>query len=150
MAKSRKKDPPPDVLIKTPKVLVPLIQAFHVDSDQAIKALISEAEKVIYGTNNPRMCQTISKDELDCIMFLMKDINPKDDLETLFAAQIIVCHMLGIRKLAERYKDDQKLGLNLLKFGNEAIQNLETKRNGGMHNIKIDTLKQSINHNKGA
>jgi hypothetical protein len=74
----------------------------------------------------------------------------KDELETLYAALIIVCNMLGMRKLAERYKDDQMLGLNLLKFGNETIQNLETKRNGGMRNIKIDPLKQPINHNKGA
>jgi hypothetical protein len=77
MAKYRKKDPLPDCLIKPPKALVPLMQAFHVDSEQAKKALISEAEKIIYGTNNPRMRRLISKDELDCVMSLMNDINPQ-------------------------------------------------------------------------
>lgn len=130
MAKYRKKHLPPGTSIEAPKTLICLMQAFHVDSEQAIKALIVETEKTIYGTNNPGMYKPISKDELDCMMSLMKGINPKDDLETLYAAQFVLSHMLGMRKLTIRYKDDQKIGLDLLKFGNEAIQNLEIKRNG--------------------
>ena len=68
----------------------------------------------------------------------MRCISPRDSLETLFAAQIVVGHLLGMRKLAESYSDDQKLGLNLLRFSNEAMQQLEKKRSGVTQNIVVN------------
>ena len=53
-------------------------------------------------------------------------------------ARFVACHMLGMRKLAEPYMDDQKLGLNLLRFSNEAMQQLEKKRSGSTQNITVN------------
>jgi hypothetical protein len=59
--------------------------------------------------------------------------------------------------LAESYIDDQKLGLNLLRFSNEAMQQLEKKRSGGSQNITVNynytgpgnALMQTIIPDKG-
>jgi len=58
----------------------------------------------------------------------------------VYAAQIVASHMLGMRKLSSSYSEDQKLGLRLLKFCNEAMQQLDKKRNDGTQNI-------TVNHN---
>ncbi|MGB7977592.1 MAG: hypothetical protein WCF19_00360 [Chlamydiales bacterium] len=137
MAKQQKSEPPPDRSIQAPSSLVPIMQAFHVDSDKAAKVLIQEAANTIYGKSEFG-ARSISKDELDGLWALMKGMNPRDGLETLYAAQIVACHMLGMRKLAEPYMDDQKLGLNLLRFSNEAMQQLEKKRSGGAQNITVN------------
>ncbi len=138
MAKYQKKHLFSENAIKVPRTLNSLMKAFEVDSKRVIKTLIDETEIAIYGSDKSKISRDISKDEFDCIISLMKGINPRDDLEKLYAAQIIICHMLGMRKLTEKYKDDQKIGLDLLKLSDEAIQNLVTKRYRGIHNIEIN------------
>ncbi len=142
MAKDQKQEPSPVRCIEAPQALVPLMQAFHVGSDKVAKSLISEAAIAIYGKDDFGRDRSFSKSELDGIVSLMKCIEPRDSLETLFAAQIVVGHMLGMRKLAEGCLDDQRLGLNLLRFSNEAMQQLEKKRNGATQNIVVN-----YNHN---
>jgi hypothetical protein len=124
MAKYQNKQLSPNIEIEVSQAFAYLMEAFSVNSKKIIKSLVNEALKAIYGGNNSRMVQFISKDELDSIIALMKVIDPKNDLEKLYAVQIIVCYILGIRKLAEKYKDDKKIGLVLLKLQNETIQNL--------------------------
>ena len=68
---------------------------------------------------------------------LMKAIKPIDVLETLSAAQIVAGHMLGMRKLAQPFEADQRLGLKLLRLSNDAMERLEKKRNGGHQNINV-------------
>lgn len=142
MAKYQKKQTPPIRTIEAPQALVPLMQAFHVDSDRVAKSLVSEAARAIYGKGDYGRDRVFSKSELDGIISLMKCIRPMDSLETLFAAQIIVGHMLGMKKLADGCPDDQRLGLNLLRFSNEAMQQLEKKRSGATQNIVVN-----YNHN---
>lgn len=142
MAKYKKKRTPPARIVQAPQALVPLMQAFHVDSDKVAQSLVSEAAKAIYGKGDYGRDRIFSKSELDGIISLMKCIRPMDSMETLFAAQIIVGHMLGMRKLAEGCPDDQRLGLNLLRFSNEAMQQLEKKRSGATQNIIVN-----YNHN---
>ena len=137
MAKDQKSYPAP-IAFEAPKALVPLMQAFHVDSDKIAKSLISDAVRAIYGKNEFGNDHSISKCELDGVISLMRCISPRDSLETLFAAQIVVGHLLGMRKLPESYPDDQKLGLNLLRFSNEAMQQLEKKRSGVTQNIVVN------------
>ncbi|OGN64047.1 MAG: hypothetical protein A3E80_03370 [Chlamydiae bacterium RIFCSPHIGHO2_12_FULL_49_9] len=145
MAKHQKNQSPP-ASIEAPKALVPLMLAFHVDSEKEAKALLEEAAYAIYGREAEpesgfevfKKKRVISKDELEGILSLMKCINPRDSLETLFAAQIVVSHMLGMRRLAKGCREDQKLGLNLLRFSNEAMQQLVKKRGGGMQNITVN------------
>ena len=133
MAKDQKLVSPPSLTIKAPQALVPLMQAFHVGSDKVAKSLIFEAARAIYGkeTLYGGAVREISKSELDGVIALMKCINPMDSLETLYAAQIIVGHMLGMRNLSESHIESRKLGLNLLRFSNEAMQQLEKKTKRG-------------------
>lgn len=78
------------------------------------------------------------KEELEGIRSLMKGLNPCGTLETLYAAQIVASHMLGMRKLVSNYPDDQKLALRLLRFSNEVIQQLQRKRSGGAKNLTVN------------
>lgn len=146
MAKSKEKGTPPSHQITAPNALSPIMQAFHVDSEEAAHALILEASKAIYGSKEPELELSLSRDreittgELEGITSLMKGLAPKDSLEALYAAQIVASHMLGMRKLSSDYGEDQRLGLRLLKFCNDAMQQLDKKRNGGTQNI-------TVNHN---
>lgn len=138
MAKSKNKDTPPSQEIVAPQALTPLMQAFHVESEEVAYGLIVEAAKAIaftddlvFGSKEP------SEEEIEAISALMKGIQPKDTLETLYAAQIVATHMLGMRKLASTYHEDQRLGLRMLQFSNESMQQLEKKRGGGTQNISV-------------
>jgi hypothetical protein len=110
MAKHRKSEPPPDRSVQAPSSLIPIMQAFHVDSDKAAKVLIQEAANTIYGKTEFGS-RSISKDELEGLWALMKGINPRDGLETLYAAQIVACHMLGMRKFGRILHRRSKAGI---------------------------------------
>ena len=139
MAKDRKTLLTPAQEIAAPNAIIPLMQAFHVDSDKVAKALISEAATAVYGQEKVYgAARAISKSELNSLVSLMRCIKPRDSLETLYAAQIVVSHMLGMRKLAEICSDDQKLGLNLLRFSNEAMQMLVKKQSGSTQNVVVN------------
>lgn len=86
--------------------------------------------------------KTPSQDEVEVISSLMKGINPRDTVETLYAAQMVASHMLGMRKLSSTYHEDQKIGIRLLKFSSESMQQFERKRSGGTQNITVN-----YNHN---
>jgi hypothetical protein len=103
------------------------MKVFNTKSKRMIKLLINESLKAIYD-NNCKTVLSISKNELDSVMALMQGINPKNEQEKLYAAQIVICFILGMRKLAEKYKDDQKIGLDLLNLQNMTIQNLVLMR----------------------
>lgn len=139
MARSRKKGGTPRV-IQVASPLVPLMQAFHVDSDGAAKCLIQQAANAIYKNDQ---YDPISEEELEGITALMRGISPQDALETLYAAQIVACHMMGMRKLAESFNEDERLGLKLLQFSNVAMQHLDRKRNGGTQNIIVNYTSQN-------
>ena len=129
--------------IIVPEKLKPIIEAFFADSPRTAKSLIIQAAKAIYGSEEEtglfdfdlRKKHNITPDELENICTLMQGIKPKDTLEALFAAQIVVSHLLGFRKLARGHIDDQRIGLKMLKFSSESMALLHRKRNGGMQNI---------------
>ncbi len=163
MAKSEKRRTPPySFEVTAPKAIAPLMQAFHVDSEEVASSLILEAARAIFGHDESGFDifskKDISTAELDGVTSLMKGLKPLDTLETLYAAQIVACHMLGMRKLSSSYPDDQRLGLKLLRFSNEAMQQLERKRNGGTQNITVNysyhgqgnALMQTVIPNQGA
>ncbi len=136
MAKDQKKVDPP-VLIQAPKAIAPIMEAFHVESDKVAKALIVEAARAIYGRDEYGK-QSFSKAELDGVVSLIRSIKPMDSLETLFASQIVIGHLLGMKKLSESCSDDQKIGLNLLRFSSEAMQMLIKKQTGATQNIVVN------------
>jgi hypothetical protein len=123
--------------ITPPKALIPLMQAFHVDSEKVAKALISEVINAISFDDNTLTKNKSSQEEIDAIISLMRGIKPRDTIETLYAAQIIASHILGMRKLSSCYADDQRLGLKMLQFCKESMGQLEKKRNGGTQNISV-------------
>lgn len=139
MAKSNKSSHSPLEGIVPPKSLIPLMQAFHVTSKRAAKSLITEAAKAIsYPAEDFLSKKEHSSEDIEVITDLVHGIKPKDSLETLYAAQIVASHMLGMRKLASSYPEDQKLGLKMLKFSSEAILQLDRKRNGACQNITVN------------
>lgn len=109
--------------ITIPKKLTPLVQAFSADENSA-KMLIIEAAQDTYslGTKN------ISNEEIEGVIALMKCINPKDTLEMIYGAQIIASHLFGIKLLSHSFKEDRVLGLKLLRFSNETMNQLQRKR----------------------
>jgi hypothetical protein len=140
MAKSEKEpNSPSSIEITAPKAIEPLMHAFHADSEEAVRFLIKESFKAIehhearFATYSKR-----DKEELEGIRSLMKGLNPCGTLETLYAAQIVASHMLGMRKILSSYPDDQKLALRLLRFSNEIIQQLQRKRSGGPKNLTVN------------
>ena len=137
MAKDQKEAHPP-ALIQAPKAIAPIMEAFHVESDKVAKALVVEAARAIYGQDNYYGKHSFSKAELDGVVSLIRSIKPMDSLETLFASQIVVGHLLGMKKLSDSCSEDQKIGLNLLRFSSEAMQMLIKKQTGATQNIVVN------------
>lgn len=126
--------------ITIPKKLAPLIHAFSAD-EQSARTLITEVAKTIYTTQESYGVDScsISNDELEGVIALMKGINPKDTIEMIYGAQIVTSHLLGIKLLSHGFPADQTLGLKLLRFCNEAMSQLQKKRAGGTsQNITVN------------
>lgn len=142
--------------ITIPKKLDPIVRAFFSDSPKAAKKLIIQAAKAIYGAEEERDLldysmkrqHIITNEDIEEICALMQGIKPVDVLEAIISAQIVVTHMLGMRKLASVVIEDQRLGLKMLQFSSEAMGRLQKKRSGGMQSITINHnyngTKQSI------
>lgn len=126
--------------ITIPKKLAPLIQAFSAD-EQSARTLIIEAAKAIYTSHDSfgfSNC-SISNEELEGVIALMNGISPKDTIEIIYGAQIITSHLLGLKLLSHSFATDQVLGLKLLRFSNEAMNQLQKKRTGGTNqNITVN------------
>lgn len=141
MAQSQKTISPGQV-VSIPNALARIVDAFSVKSEDAAKTLFEQAAAAIYYEENDAFSfqsdpRPISKQEIDGVYALMKAIKPNDVLETLYAAQIVVGHMLGMRKLAQSCRDDLRLGLKLLRLSNDAMDRLVKKRNEGHQNINV-------------
>lgn len=128
-----------------PDRLQPFVKAFFAESEDVAKALIIQASRAIYNVDDDedsfsysRGKQNITDDELQVVCGLMQSLKPQDMLEALYAAQIIVSHVLGMRKLAKSCYEEQRIGLNMLRFSNEALGHLQKKRSGGMQNITVN------------
>ena len=127
--------------VTIPEKLVPLVKAFSSD-DQAAKLLILEAARAIsraeskaYSLNDHEP----SEEELEGIIALMQGIAPKDTIEMIYGAQIISSHLMGLRLLRQTFATDQALGLKLLRFSNEAMNQLQKKRScGTSQNITVN------------
>lgn len=140
--------------ITIPKKLEPIVRAFFEESPKAAKKLIIQAAKAIYGSDEDQNIEnlldfgkrnhSITNDELEEICVLMHGIKPKDSLEAILSAEIIVAHMLGMRKLAKGCLDDQRIGLKMLQFSRDTISTLQKKRSGGAQNITVN-----YNYNNG-
>lgn len=132
--------------ITIPKKLDPIVRAFFAESPGAAKKLIIQAAKAIYGSEEEKDIldysmkkkHIITNEDIEEICTLMQSIKPVDVLEAIIAAQIVVTHMLGMRKLATEHFADQHLGLKMLRFSADAMQQLQRKRSGAMQNITVN------------
>lgn len=131
--------------ITIPKRLEPIVQAFFAESPQAAKKLVIQAAKAIYGSEEARnpcdlltRFRPISDEQLEDVCAIITGIKPNDMLEAIIASQIVVTHLLGMRKLASNFPEDQRLGLKMLQFSNEAMVRLQKKRSGGMQNVTVN------------
>lgn len=132
--------------ITIPKKLEPLVQAFYADSPTAAKALIVQAAQAIYGSDGKdgtfasvfEDSRTIKAEEIESTLCLMISLKPVDALESVLAAQIVVSHMLSMRKLASTNNDDLRIGAKLLGLSVAATQLLQRKRSGGAQHITVN------------
>lgn len=127
--------------ITIPAKLAPLVKAFSCNSEETSKALVIEAAKAIYGTEKDRFeicAHKVTDDELENIVALMKALDPQDVIESIYAAQIVVSHMLGMKKLAKDYPSETSLGLKLMRFSMEAMSHLQKKRCGTTQHITVN------------
>lgn len=132
--------------ITIPKKLDPIVRAFFAESPKAAKKLIIQAAKAIYGAEEERNpCDfsmkrqhIITNEDIEDICAFMQGIKPSDILEAIMASQIVVSHMLGMLKLATGHLADQHLGLKMLRFSMDAMQQLQKKRCGGVQNITVN------------
>lgn len=132
--------------ITIPKKLDPIVKAFFAESPKAAKKLIIQAAKAIYGAeeekdvfgHSMKRQHIITNEDLEEICAFMQGIRPSDALEAIIAAQIVVTHMLGMKKLATGHFTDQHLGLKMLRFSADAMQQLQKKRSGAMQNITVN------------
>lgn len=131
-----KKRIPPMKEITIPKKLAPLVKAFSAE-DQSARLLINEAAKAISKAEPSSSFklsfeeETLPEEELEGVIALMRDLAPQDAIETIYAAQIVSSHIMGLRLLSHDFPADQALGLKLLRFSNEAMGQLIKKRAGG-------------------
>ncbi len=132
--------------ITIPKKLNPIVQAFFVESPKAAKKLIIQAAEAIYGSEEEsdplefsmKRQHVITNEDIEDICSFMQGIKPSDTLEAIIAAQITVTHMLGMRKLATGHLADQHVGMKMLRFSMDAMQQLQKKRCGVMQNITVN------------
>jgi hypothetical protein len=117
--------------ITIPQKIEPIIKAFFADSPTTAKGFIIQAAKAIYSYDQDddigsyKKTHILSTEELEGVCCLVRGIKPQDMLEALLAAQIVVGHLIGLRRLANRYSEDQRFGLKMLKFSNDAINRLQ-------------------------
>jgi hypothetical protein len=123
--------------MRIPQKLVPLVKAFSVD-EQSVRPLIHEAARAL-AVADPKCSlfsafdkRPISDDDVAGVISLMRDLAPQDAIETIYAAQIVSSHLLGLRFLSNDSNADRNLGMRLLRFSNEALGQLQKKRAGGV------------------
>jgi hypothetical protein len=131
--------------VTIPKKLKPIIEAFYADSPKAAKMLIIEAVKTIYSDNDEMdyLCtrkHEINEEEIEGVLAFMQGIAPQNMLEAILASQIVVGHLLGLRKLSKTSFEDQRLGFNMLRFSAEAILLLQRERSGTMQTYRRITF----------
>lgn len=134
MAQDQKFNEPLEISI--PNALAPIVEAYSVESESTAKALIEKAAKAIYGRGEYGE-REVKNEEVESTFALMKAIRPSNALETICASQVVVGHLLGLRKLSQSFKEDQRIGLKLLRFSNEALGCLEKLRGNGGQQINV-------------
>lgn len=128
MAKDEKSTSPPANL-EVPTALFPIMKAFSVGSRTVVKAFVVEATQAIYQQHPLDKRQPFSDQELNGAVSIIQSIQPKDALGSLYAAQIVVCHLIGLRKLSQCCSDDQRIGLKLLHWSSKSMEMFVKKQN---------------------
>lgn len=139
---SVKKRTSPMKELTIPKKLKPIVQAFYAESEEIARELIIQAAKAIYNEKEEDCFsfekRTITNVEIEVVCEYMHSLKPKDTIEAILAAQIVVSQMLGMRKLAKNGVEEQRMGLKLLRFNNEVMRHFQKKRSGCSQNITVN------------
>lgn len=123
MAQSQKMIDSP---LTVPSSITRLIEIFSITSEETAKSLIAKAITEIYFKEEKGVIpKRISDQDIDHVYALMKSMKPANTLESLYAAQIAMGHILGLQKLVLPYHEDQKLGLRLLRLSHSAVKNFK-------------------------
>jgi len=122
MAQAQNITLPPNISI--PQALELFMSGFDCKSEKEAKFIFEQAIKLI-GCNSK-----LDNKDLQDGYNLFCQINPQDDIEKIWCAQFIVCHLLGTHSLTLASGRDKHIGLKLLKIANGAMERIQKKRNG--------------------
>jgi hypothetical protein len=106
-----------------------LIDISSVKSEEEARFLFEQAILSIYQDNGFAM-NAVLRHNIDSGFALIRSIDPQDDVEKVYTAQIVLGQILGMHKLSQPYKTDQRIGIQLLKLSNESMQRICEKRHG--------------------
>jgi hypothetical protein len=101
--------------INPPKSLIPIIKAFKASSNKTIKTFVNETSQFFFK-------EKLQKDELKNVIALIKNLRPKNMIETIYASQFIILYIIGMRKITAIYPEDQKISFKFFKLSNKLLQ----------------------------
>ena len=141
MGKDEKTTPTPQSVTR-PEKYSTLLEAFPIQSEEAARYLLEEAAKAIYSEKEDifdfdSRRREVTQEETNMVFHLLRDIKPENQIEALLGVQIVVGHLLGLRKLAKGSLADINIGLKLLKSSASSIERLSRLRNGCNQNISV-------------
>jgi hypothetical protein len=106
--------------INVPPELLPLLSVFDSDNTTARKIITEAAGR------------QIPDEEFAGILGLLQQLRPQDDIQAIYAAQILLLHVRGLRLLCQDFREDRTLGTKTLKACHEAMLGLQQKKTRGM------------------
>lgn len=104
-----------------------LIEIASVESEEEAKFLFEQVIQSIYEENGLKTNNLLIPN-IASSFALIRSIKPVDDKEKIYTALVILGQIIGMYKLSQRYKLDQKIALRFLKISNDALQHIYEKR----------------------
>lgn len=106
--------------INIPAELAQLLCVFDSD-EETIRKIVTQAAG-----------RKIPDEEFAGILGLLQHLRPQNDIQAIYAAQIVLCHVRGLRLLSQEFREDRALGMKTLKACHEAILGLQQTKTKGI------------------
>ena len=111
----------------TSEVILTIIEGINNKDKAEAKALFEQALTFLYEDCNLEITPLLEL-SIDGAFALVLAINPQNDFEKIYVAQIVLGHILGTQKLSQPNQQDQNIALKLLETANVGMQNIYKMR----------------------
>ncbi len=112
----------PTISKDIPQAFFILMEGFDDQSEHDAQSIFEQAVKSL---NNA--CEFTEYDLNSCYA-LLRMLNPTNDIEKLWGAQFIICHLLGMHHITLPSNHDRNIGLSLLHAADDAMKRIYEKR----------------------